>query len=53
MGPYSYREYNVKFNVTFNEEGTEFSWREWQYFIYDPGKEPSSLLLLTSHRNIL
>lgn len=36
VGPYSYREYNVYFDVNFLDGGNTRSVRKWQYYIYDP-----------------
>jgi len=36
VGPYSYREMNVYFNISFLEDGNKRSFRKWQYFLWDP-----------------
>jgi hypothetical protein len=35
IGPYAYREYNVKFNISFSDDGNERSYRLWEYFEFD------------------
>ena len=36
VGPFSYREYTVKLNVTFLDGGNKVKYRKWEYFVHDP-----------------
>jgi len=36
FGPYTYREYWVYFNVSFDESGSEVTWNKWKYYVWDP-----------------
>jgi len=36
MGPYSYRQYKQKFNVSFPFSGNEICYKTWEYFVFDP-----------------
>ena len=35
MGPYTYRVYKRRFNVSFPDEGDTFCYRTWLYFVFD------------------
>jgi len=35
LGPYSYREIKYKFNITFDKNGREVSFKTYQYYIFD------------------
>lgn len=36
IGPYSYREYFVNYNVTFNSDETQMTYNRYQYYVWDP-----------------
>lgn len=42
IGPFSYRKYQVKFNISFGSDGDEVSFKTQNYYIFDPSTSKGS-----------
>lgn len=42
-GPYAFRQYKTKFDVSFNADETEVTYSEYSYYVYDTEKSVGSL----------
>lgn len=43
VGPYAFKEYRIKHNITFSEDGNVVSYYQWQYYVFDESRSSPGL----------